>query len=522
MEAATSRLEDITIYQEQQKASSQSASANPSLELVKGTPLENPKPVAPAASAVPPTAEKKYVEEESPIVVNFQQFLDKFVKPLETKSKELDSEIDQVVKYLVLGFNAEKQVLKLVSLSKPTSDLSEYIGPIQTEIQSVMDYKEKYRGKFVNHINAIAEFVAILGWIVIPCNGGKNKPMITYVNDINESTQFWSNRILKEFKDTNQTHVEWAKQLAAITTGLKEYIDENHTTGLAFNVSEGISIEEAAELLKTSDTSSQLAITKPEPVSGNASAPPPPPPPMPATSIYQDIEKEEPKETGLAAVFNSINQGTDITKGLRKVDKSEMTHKNPELRNSTGKPSVPPKPPKKPHNLASGKVPAKKAEPKKELIDTKWMVSDFEDNNEIVIEGEMSQSVFVGKCKNVTIKIVGKVNAITVSECSKIGILTDGMISGIDIIKTNKFQLQPLGLAPLINIDQSHDGEVYLNKDTLASQVYTSQATAINIYSADPEDDETDFKENPLPEQLVHTFDAKTGKFVSAVVDASL
>lgn len=34
----------------------------------------------------------------------------------------------------------------------------------------------------------------------------------------------------------------------------------------------------------------------------------------------------------MGAVFSQLNKGEDITKSLRKVDKSEMTHKNPELR----------------------------------------------------------------------------------------------------------------------------------------------------------------------------------------------
>lgn len=33
-------------------------------------------------------------------------------------------------------------------------------------------------------------------------------------------------------------------------------------------------------------------------------------------------------------MFEQLNRGEEITKGLRKVDKSEMTHKNPALRAS--------------------------------------------------------------------------------------------------------------------------------------------------------------------------------------------
>jgi hypothetical protein len=38
-------------------------------------------------------------------------------------------------------------------------------------------------------------------------------------------------------------------------------------------------------------------------------------------------------------LFSALNKGGDITKGLKKVDKSQMTHKNPALRASSVVPS---------------------------------------------------------------------------------------------------------------------------------------------------------------------------------------
>lgn len=37
---------------------------------------------------------------------------------------------------------------------------------------------------------------------------------------------------------------------------------------------------------------------------------------------------------GLGGVFAALNKGEGVTSGLKKVDKSEMVHKNPELRGS--------------------------------------------------------------------------------------------------------------------------------------------------------------------------------------------
>ena len=38
-------------------------------------------------------------------------------------------------------------------------------------------------------------------------------------------------------------------------------------------------------------------------------------------------------------MFAELNRGEEVTKGLRKVDKSEMTHKNPALRAGSTVPS---------------------------------------------------------------------------------------------------------------------------------------------------------------------------------------
>lgn len=67
--------------------------------------------------------------------------------------------------------------------------------------------------------------------------------------------------------------------------------------------------------------------------SGSSGPPPPPapPPPPPPTGG----EPTPAPAGGAAAVFAELNRGEDVTKGLRKVDKSEMTHKNPDLRASS-------------------------------------------------------------------------------------------------------------------------------------------------------------------------------------------
>lgn len=80
----------------------------------------------------------------------------------------------------------------------------------------------------------------------------------------------------------------------------------------------------------------------------------------------------------MGAVFADLNKGESVTSGLRKVDKSEMTHKNPALRGNApvpsssaagGSPPLGSKPVKPPKPQAMQKKPSKKA-----LDGNKWAV----------------------------------------------------------------------------------------------------------------------------------------------------
>lgn len=83
----------------------------------------------------------------------------------------------------------------------------------------------------------------------------------------------------------------------------------------------------------------------------------------------------------MGAVFDDLNKGEAVTKGLKKVDASQMTHKNPSLRASAPVPtrsdsngslrSKSPAPPGKKPKPESMRT---KKPPKKELDGNKWIV----------------------------------------------------------------------------------------------------------------------------------------------------
>ena len=135
----------------------------------------------------------------------------------------------------------------------------------------------------------------------------------------------------------------------------------------------------------------------------------------------------------MGAVFSQINQGEGITSGLKHVDKSQMTHKNPTLREKRASPNLPPKPAALQRSPSGGSATAKVNKPvgKKVLEGNKWIIvyaalyiaTDAKENFDgertpIKIEEsetDINHSVLIYGVKNSTIQIGGKINTVSMS-----------------------------------------------------------------------------------------------------------
>ncbi|KAG7876862.1 hypothetical protein KL905_005151 [Ogataea polymorpha] len=494
LEAAASRLEDVTIFQEN---AVHSKTAQAGGVVADGT-------------GVQAGADANAIEEpqkEAPSIEAFDKFLEEYVTPFVEISDKIDPLVAEQAKLFEKALLEERKFLQAASKSAPVDASSPVfqsaLAPINEVIVKAVEVKDANRtSKFFNNLNAVAEGIPALGWICVTTP-------VSYIPDYKDSAQFWSNRILKEYKESDPNQVKWATTFIRIFDGLKNYVKEFHTTGPSWNA-QGGSFEE--NLAKASSSAAPAVPSPPPtPVSG-AGGPPPPPPPPPA-SVFEAKEEQQP--TGMNAVFSELNKGENITAGLKKVDKSQMTHKNPELRASSAVPAkkTVPVPPKKPASL-SEKSPKEKKPPKKELVDNKWMVANFENESDIItIDGDMQQSIFIANCASSIIQIKGKVNAITLNECTKVGLVVEKAISGIDVIKSRNFEVQVTDSVPMISIDQSESGSLYLSASSLDTEVFTSSTTSLNINV--PESD--DMKELAVPEQFKHT--VKNGKLISTIVE---
>lgn len=509
LEAATSRLEDLTIFQEEANFANQQANTHAAGGAIDGDRQKaltagnsaagqsqtSPNTLAPAAKAAEPVETAKFVKD-------FNLFISDHIDSFVASSKEIDSIVGEAAEAFKAAFLEQSSFLDLVSRTKKpdVSDpkFMEQLAPINAKIEQISSIKDaNRRSAFFNHLNTISEGAPVLGWIV-------TDTPVSFVPEFKDSAQFWSNRIVKEFKDKDPKQVQWTKQFLLIFDELRTYVKQYHTTGPSWNVN-GKPLAESVQ--------SKSAPAAPAALAGGA--PPPPPPPAPPASLF-DEPAQQPG--GITAVFADLNKGENITSGLKKVEKSQMTHKNPELR-AQGQGPKKPTPPKKPLTLSlAGAIPKRKS-PRKELVDgTKWMIENLTEQDSpepIVINLEMLQSVFIGNTSGVTIQITGKGNAVSISETKNTGVVVESLISGIDVIKSHKFGIQVTGVVPLITVDKSEEGSIYLSQNSIDADalVVTSNSTALNINV--PQDG--DYAELSVPEQLQHS--VKNGKLVTSVVE---
>ncbi|CEJ80268.1 Putative Adenylyl cyclase-associated protein [[Torrubiella] hemipterigena] len=367
LEAATSRLEDIATSTE--PAEDGAARAHPDA---------SPAGVVSAAGAPAPKAAPVPEPEELPEAIeDFDTFLNGPVTKFVSLSKELGGLVAKQAELVFSGFKEQRKFLFITTkAAKP--DLSgaemavyqDLLKPINESLMAVTDIKESNRGDpMYTQLSAVGDGIMVLAWVTVA-----HRPF-THVEEFLSSAQFFGNRVIKEYKDKDPKQVEWIQSFYAIFKDLRDLVKQHYPNGIQWNP-KGDSASAVAKALAASSTNAP-------PAAPAAGGPPPPPPPPPGPPPVLDIKTESAPAAapsaagGLGAVFSELNKGESVTKGLRKVDKSEMTHKNPSLRAAaTVSDSARPKSP------APGKKPKPesmrvKKPSKKELEGNKWTIVGF-------------------------------------------------------------------------------------------------------------------------------------------------
>ncbi|KAL2137413.1 hypothetical protein VTI74DRAFT_34 [Chaetomium olivicolor] len=541
LEAATSRLEDIAqsslelpqIAQgfQQAVASPQppapslpatapagaAASGVPSSPIPPPTAIRHSAPPPPPAPAPAPATEPvpEEVEEFDTLI---SQSLGNWVK----LSNDLGGLVAEQAAKVVEAFKEQRKFLLITTKAKKPdmngADMSVFqdlVKPLGTLINAIGSIKDANRGKpQYDNLVTVAEGIMALAWVTV-----EPKPF-KHVEEMFSSAQFWGNKILTANKNKDAQQVEWVKAYYQVFRDLTDYVKTYYPNGVTWNP-KGMPAAEAAKLVSAGPSAS-AAPASPAPAAGGAT-PPPPPPPGPPPVLKINEQKAEPTPAGgFGAVFSELNKGEAVTKGLRKVDKSEMTHKNPSLRAGStvpeggaavrGKSPAPGKKPK-PESMRVKKP------PKKELEGNKWTIENYDkEPAPITLEVSLSHSILISKCSNTTIILKGKANAVTIENTNRLSLVVESLVSTVDVVKSQNFALQVMDgeTIPTVLMDQVDGAQIYLSKESSGTRIYSSKSASINLNVITGEDE--DYKEIPLPSQICSWFEEEKGDVVNEIV----
>ena len=108
------------------------------------------------------------------------------------------------------------------------------LEPLQKALTEIAAIKDKARASPVfNHLSAVADGSPALGWVAV------TPTPAPFVGDMKDSAQFYANRVIKDYKEKDASHVEWVRSYITFLTQLQTYVRTNHTTGLTWNIKGG-------------------------------------------------------------------------------------------------------------------------------------------------------------------------------------------------------------------------------------------------------------------------------------------
>ncbi|XP_056270879.1 adenylyl cyclase-associated protein 2 [Pseudoliparis swirei] len=393
----------------------------------------------------------------------------------------IGSEVEKHADMVNKAVKTQQNFLKMAAThQKPAQmELHDLLKPISDHIQEIQSFRERNRGSSLfNHLSAVSESIPALGWVAVSQKPGP------YVKEMNDAATFYTNRVLKDYKETDRRHVDWVRSYLSIWTGMQSFIKQHHTTSLVWR------------------KSGPIAPPLVDPPSAPSCHPPPPPPGPPP--VFTDDDSQPQAGSAVAqhsALFSQLNRGMDITKGLKHISDDKKTHKNSNLRSQ----ATPTKTKTNSSGTAnSARAAVQKKPPLLELEGKKWRVENFEQKHDLTIEEtELKQVVYVFGCNNSTLQIKGKVNSIIIDNCKKLGLVFENAVGIVEIINSKGIQLQVLGTVPTISINTTEGCQVYLSKDSLKCDIISAKSSEMNILI--PEDEE--YREYPVPEQFKTVWD---------------
>jgi adenylyl cyclase-associated protein len=442
--------------------------------------LEGKVGIETPAGAAQPVAAQSLVSEDSDEVPERVSAYDTHVKDFVVPLCETCDKIglDKMGSHLLAAWDGIRDVIVMGTKCKRPGNMAD-LTPHLKKTQDALGAIGKMRLKrdFDWHYKSIMEMVVVCSWVL--CTPPKTPT--SFVKEAVGSSDFWSNKIRKQYKGKDDTQIAFCDRLKKMILDLSQYVKQYHLSGLAFNP-HGIPIADYTAPAKGA--------------------------PAPAPSQANVLAELANKRTAA---------GDSAASGLRKVTKDQQTWRK-EFKGDAAKPKPVQSTTPKPKTTPTQKKP--KGPPKCEYlpIPHKWIVENqTKDSNPngmlTVTVKDAKDQVYVYNCDNTTVTITGKVKTITMDKCTKCNLIFDTAISSCEIVNCSRMQLQTNGVCPSFSIDKTDGCLIYLSQETIAvSSFVTSKSSEMNVNWTDQDGE---VKEAPIPEQFQH-------KLVNGTINTSV
>lgn len=166
-------------------------------------------------------------------VREYENILFDSLHPFLQLSVKIGGDVAEQAQFVEKAFNAQLAFIQLASESAKPDDgqVNNLLQPTAQQIQAIQAYREKKRSSpLFNHLSAISESIPALGWVCVAKTPGP------HVKEMNDAGQFYTNRVLKEWKEKDAKHVEWARAWVNLLTTLQQFIRQHHTTGMLISL----------------------------------------------------------------------------------------------------------------------------------------------------------------------------------------------------------------------------------------------------------------------------------------------
>eukprot|EP00092_Neocalanus_flemingeri_P035018 GFUD01038106.1.p1 GENE.GFUD01038106.1~~GFUD01038106.1.p1 ORF type:complete len:435 (+),score=126.72 GFUD01038106.1:87-1391(+) len=165
-------------------------------------------------------------------VASFDVILSGPLEQFKASSKTIGGDVATLGDLVGTAFDMQKSFLQTVSDSKQPkpNDLQKLLKPTSEMIGEIQQLRESNRrSEMFNHLSAISESIPALGWVAV------SPAPAPYVKEMKDAGQFYTNRVLKDWKEKDNTHAVWVRSWVETLAQLQAFVKEFHTTGLVWN-----------------------------------------------------------------------------------------------------------------------------------------------------------------------------------------------------------------------------------------------------------------------------------------------